>query len=452
MAESDQHGSDGPSEVERLRAEVAQLRGDLEHRAPDAANGTEARTRSGWWRPTLVTVLLVIVGLLAPLSVVAEWAHDEIRDTDRYVETITPLASNPAVQAAVADRVTEEIFKRLDVKGVTQDAITALQSRGLPSAASSSLSALAGPLTNEVHSFVHGKVLKLVGSDEFNQAWEEANRAAHTQMVAVVTGETGSAVSVKGDTVSVNLATVINAVKAKLHDSGLTLVDKLPTVNAEFTIFQSADIAKVQSGFRLLEVLARGLPIVALILLALAVAVARSRRRALVAGALVVAGSMLLLGIALNAFRAVYLNAVPTDVLPANAAGAIYDQLVYFIRLNLRALLVLFLAIAFIAWVTGPAPAPTGVRRGASQALDYVRNRSDRAGMRTGGFGVALWQYRTAIRIGILGVALLVYIMAAHPTGAFTIVILVVVAAVLLVVELIARPPATNAANAAAPG
>jgi UDP-N-acetylmuramyl pentapeptide phosphotransferase/UDP-N-acetylglucosamine-1-phosphate transferase len=112
-------------------------------------------------------------------------------------------------------------------------------------------------------------------------------------------------------------------------------------------------------------------------------------------------------------------------------------------------LLVLFLAIAFIAWVTGPAPAPAAVRRGANQALDYVRHRSDRAGLRTGGFGVTLWQYRSAIRIGVLAVALLVYIMAAHPTGNFTIVILVIAAVVLLVVELIARPPATDAADAA---
>ena len=44
-----------------------------------------------------------LVALLAPLSIVASWAHDEISDTDRYVETVTPLASNPAVQKAIND-------------------------------------------------------------------------------------------------------------------------------------------------------------------------------------------------------------------------------------------------------------------------------------------------------------------------------------------------------------
>ncbi len=63
------------------------------------------------------------------------------------------------------------------------------------------------------------------------------------------------------------------------------------------------------------------LPIVALLLLAGAVAVARSRRRTLIAAMLVVAASMLLLGVALNAFRVVYLDAIPTDQLPRRRGG-----------------------------------------------------------------------------------------------------------------------------------
>jgi hypothetical protein len=39
-------------------------------------------------------------------------------------------------------------------------------------------------------------------------------------------------------------------------------------------------------------------------------------------------------------------------------------------------------------------------------------------------------------------VALLVYILAAHPTGAFALTIIVVALLVLLLVELVARPPA----------
>jgi hypothetical protein len=186
---------------------------------------------------------------------------------------------------------------------------------------------------------------------------------------------------------------------------------------------------------------ARGLPILALILLAGAVAIGRSRRRTLVVGALAIAASMLLLGLTLNVFRGIYLNGVPPDVLPTNAAAAIYDQLASFIRLNLRAVLVLFLAIAAIAWVTGPESGPVALRRGTTRALDVVRNRSDDAGIGTGAFGAALYQYRTALQAVILGGALLVYILAAHPTGKFAIIVLVVALVLLLVLELLSRPP-----------
>ena len=113
----------------------------------------------------------------------------------------------------------------------------------------------------------------------------------------------------------------------------------------------------------------------------------------------------------------------------------------WFIRLNLRALLVLFLAIAFVAWVSGPEPAPVSVRRGTTRALDVVRHGSDRAGLNTGAFGLGLGRYKVAIRAVVLGLVVVLYVMAAHPTGGYTITLLVVAAVVLLVVELLARSP-----------
>lgn len=48
-----------------------------------------------------------------------------------------------------------------------------------------------------------------------------------------------------------------------------------------------------------------------------------------------VAGSMLLLGLALNVIRPFHLDALPPDSSEAEA-GAVYDQLVSFIRFALR--------------------------------------------------------------------------------------------------------------------
>ncbi|MDF1604541.1 hypothetical protein [Nocardioides sp. YIM 152315] len=438
-----------PSEVEELRAELARLRSEVHGPAPTSELPVETSGRTGWWRPVVATVLIILMAVLAPLSVVARWAHDTVADTDRYIETVEPLASDPAVQAAVIDRITTEIVTRLRVESVTERAIDALADRGLPPLAASSLQALSSPLSDAIEGFVEDQVTGLVESDEFESAWVEANRQAHTQLVAVLTGKDSDTVEVSDNAVSINLATLIDAVKQRLVDRGFNLAAQLPTINAQFTIFQSDDITKAQTAFRLLEAINTWLPILALLCLAGAVAVGRSRRRTLIAGTLALALSMIVLGAVLNASREIYLNAVPTDQLPTDAAAAIYDTLVHFIRLNLRAVLVVALAIAFIAWITGPEGAPAALRRGATRTFGAVRQGGDRVGIDTGAFGVTLHAYRTPIRFAVLGGALLLYVLRDHPTGSFAIWLIVVAAVILLLVELLSRPPDPAAAEEA---
>jgi len=432
---------DEVSEVEALRAEVQRLRAEVDGAPPTVALPVEGPARTGWWRPVVVTLLIILMAILVPLSVLARWAHDEVADTDRYVETLRPLATDPAVQTAVIDRVTTEIMTRLRVDEVTGEAVDALADRGLPPLASSSLKALATPLSDAIEGFVEKQVTALVKSDEFETAWVEANRQAHTQMVAVLTGKDTDTVQVSNNTVSVNLATIIDTVKQRLVARGFTLAERLPAIDAQFTIFESDDITKAQSGFRLLSALNTWLPILALICLIGAVAVARSRRRTLIAGSLAVVLSMVLLGATLNGSREIYLNALPSSDLPPEAAAAIYDTLVYFIRLNIRALIVLFLAVAFIAWITGPVGAPAALRRSTSRAFGAVRQGGNRVGIDTGSFGIALWTYKTPIRFGVLGLALLLYVMRDHPTGGFALLVLAIGGVILLLVELLSRPP-----------
>lgn len=422
-------------EIAELRAEVERLRAEQQ-----TGQRTGKPDRTGWWRPVVVTLLVVVLAALTPLGVIARWAHNEVADTDRYVESVAPLASDPAIQAAVTDRITAEITTRLQVEAVTDDAIAALADRGLPPLAATSLAALSGPLADAIEGFIRDQVAELVESDQFRTAWEEANRQAHTQLVAVLTGKDSDLVEVGDNAVSLNLATMIEAVKLRLVDRGFTLAERLPAVNAQFTIFQSDDITRAQSAFRLLSAVNTFLPFVLLALLGAAVAVARHRRRTLVAAMLAIAASMVLLGVALNAFRVVYLDAIPTDQLPVDAAAAVYDTLVWFIRLNLRAILVLTLAVAFVAWVSGPGTPATALRGGTGRAIGWVRSGGERAGLDTGRLGVVLGTYKAVIRGVVLSLALVAYAMADHPTGGFTLTLVALTAVLLLVVELLARP------------
>ena len=193
-----------------------------------------------------------------------------------------------------------------------------------------------------------------------------ANREAHSQLVAALTGE-GDAVTIEDGQVTIGLATIIEAVKTQLTDAGFAIADRIPEVDATFTIFQSADLGKVQNVLGLIDGLSTWLPLIGLGLLAVAIVIARDRRRVVFAAGLAIAASMVLLGAVLNAIRPFYLDALPASS-NAAAAGVLYDQIVSFIRFALRGVLVLGLAIAIGAWLSAPRGSGAAARSGLTRA------------------------------------------------------------------------------------
>jgi hypothetical protein len=194
-------------------------------------------------------------------------------------------------------------------------------------------------------------------------------------------------VTVQGDTVSVNLAPFIQTVKQRLVASGFGLAAQIPEVNASFALFQSADITRARSAFNLLNTLGIWLPIIAIVLLSIGVYVAKDRRRALVGAAVGVAVGMLVLALSLAVFRTIYLDALPPQVLPHDAAAVLYDTIVRYLRLGLRTVLVLALLVAAGALVTGPSTTAVRTRQRVAAAIGRLRGGAEHAGLHTGPVG-----------------------------------------------------------------
>src|SRR5215207_6777957 len=407
------------AELERLRAEVVALRaqtqaaagGGEKPRGPVAAGGRQR------WRTIVATLLIVVGCVLAPLSVAAIWTRNQVTNTDRYVATVTPLASDPAIQAAITDQITTQVFTYIDVQGLTNQAVDALAERGLTPALADQLRALAVPIANGVQSFTRGQVAKVVESDAFADAWVQANRVAHAELVAALTGEGGGSVTVENDTVTLNLAAFIETVKQRLVDSGFSVAARIPTVNASFVLFQSEDITRARSGFQLLNTLGVWMPVIAIVLLVLGVYVAKDHRRALVGAALGVAASMVVLALALTVFRSVYLDAVPAAVLPHDAAAVLYDTIVRFLRLGLRTILVLALVVAAGAFLSGQSTTAVRARQSLAGGLGWVRGSAEHAGLGTGPVGSWVYANKKALRIGAVVLASLALVFWSRPTG-----------------------------------
>jgi hypothetical protein len=422
---------DERTELERLRAETARLRGQ--------GAGT-ARRRFSW--RTLLSIVLIVLGcILAPVAVLGVWAGNEVSDTGRWVATVEPLIHDPAIQNVLTDKITNEITTQLNLTGTVNQASAQLDSRGLPRL--SSLLKTFGPqITSAVTGFIHNAVHRVVTSPAVARIWVQVNTVAHQQLVKVLSGEGNSAISTQNGQVVLNLGPFIAAAKQDLISRGFSLASNIPNISPTVALFQSKDLGKAQTGYRLVKALKIVLPLLVLVLIGAGVYVARGRRRTLVRAGLGLAGSMLILAIGLQVFRGIYLNSVPASVLPADAAGAAFDAMVYFIKVTLRVVLVIGLVVALGAFLTGPSRTAIRTRSALKSGIGWVRSFGERRGVSTGPFGQWTYQHRTGLRIGAVALAALIFVFWGHPTGLVVIVLVVILLVVLGLIELIGRPVA----------
>jgi hypothetical protein len=383
----------------------------------------------------------VIGCVLAPLAGVAVWARNQVTNTDRYVRTVAPLATDPAIQTAVADQITAQVFTYLDVQGLTNQAVDALAEQGVRPQLADRLRGFAGPLASGIQSFVRAEVGKIVQSQAFADAWVETNRVAHQALVKALTGQGDGAVTVANDTVSVDLAPFIETVKQRLVASGFGLAARIPEVNASLVLFDVKNLTRAQAAFNLLDTLGMWLPIIAIVLLGIGVSVAKDHRRALAGAAVGVAVGMLVLALSLAVFRTIYLDAVPAAVLPNDAAAAAYDTIVWYLRLGLRAVLVLALVVAAGALVTGPSATAVRTRQRLAAAIGRLRGGAEQAGLRTGPVGTWVDANKKVMRIGAVTLAALALVFWGQPTGKVILLLAGLLLVALALIEFLGQPP-----------
>jgi len=430
------------NEVERLRARVAELEAQLSTTAEPAAVVETEHRRSVWWS-VFSAVLITLACLLAPLSVTSVWASTQVSDTEQYVQTVAPLAEDPAVQSAIAQDVTRAVLEYIDVETLTTEMLQTLaQGENVPPRLATALPALAVPISNGIESFTRTQVDRIVASPQFAVVWERVNRVAHEQVVTLLEGTPGGAISAQGDTVTLNLGPVIDQVKERLVAEGFTIAERIPTIDRSFVLVQSEGVTRAQGIYRLLNTLGTWLPFIAIALFAIGVFLARDRRRALLNGSLGIVGALLALGVGLALARVAYLDAVPPEVLSQEAAGNVFDTMVRFLRTALRAAAVLGIILAVAAFMTGPSTAAVRSRATIERGIDSLRGGAEAAGWHAGRVGSWTYAHKRVLRIGTLIAAGLVLMWWTRPTGWVVVMTALVVLVVLAVIEFLGRPPA----------
>jgi hypothetical protein len=388
-------------------------------RADNAALQRKVALRRTFRRASVVGLLVLGCGL-ALLSVVAIWLRVTLLNTDHYVKTVAPIAAEPAVQKAVADKLNTAINSKIDFDSLARQV--------LPDRAD----VLAPAIATGVQAQIRSRLNEFTASPRFQQLWTNANREAHSRIVALLTGGRSKRLELQGDTVYLDLSPAVQRVKDALNERGLSRISAAipPTVDGKIKLVQSGAITDAQGGIKLLKGLAILLPILALICLAASAALTRPWRRGVMHAAIGIAVSMLIL-IALVAIgRSAYLDALSNGALPKDAASDIFDQVAAFLRHGVRIVAAVAVALAVVAFIFGlplRRYAESGWRRFATDSR-------------------TTWiaEHERNLMIGVAIATGLVLLIWSPLTGGVVVIVLIVAGALLAAIAAISTPQRRN--------
>jgi hypothetical protein len=138
-----------------------------------------ATTRPGD-RGVLLWTLIALSCIAVVLATLAVGVQQLTLNTDRWVATVGPLASDPTVQSSVANAAAGQVVSALDVQRRVESLPRPLQR-------------LAAPAESTLDTFVHEQALNVAQSTQFASLWTNVNRTGHPALVQVLRGETPSA-------------------------------------------------------------------------------------------------------------------------------------------------------------------------------------------------------------------------------------------------------------------
>ncbi len=413
--------------VAELEARTAALEGDGGSQGGSSGGGKHRRHHRFW-----VSLLLVLGFLLTPITLITLYVHTQLTDTGRYVATVKPLASDPAVQSYLADRVTTRLFEQVDVNAYVKDA---LPDKAQP---------LAGPITAGVKSFTHAAALKAVESKQFETLWVNANRRAHTALDRVLTGKKNGAVNANSNgAVTVDLSQVAEQAKKRLEQTGISAFSKIPAdkVSGNVTIFQSKDLYKVRHAVGVFNKIAFLLPFLVLALFGGSVFLSANRRRGFMRAAVVftLGAGVVALGLAVG--RSIYLDGVTSAGVPSDAAAAVFDALVRLLHTSVRAVLSFSIIVVIAAFFAGPSRLAVWFRRSVRRIVNWLGHESDNAGWKVLSAKAFFIRRKGVMRIIAAVVAFLVLFLWDRPTPMVVFWLAVLLLLLLVVIEFFGREP-----------
>jgi hypothetical protein len=375
-------------------------------------------------RRIIAATLAVLAALTTTFAVTGAWVRRTTIDTNHWVDTVGPLASDPKVQAALAQWSTDQLSQLIDVQGYVADA---LPRRG---------QILAGPIASAVNGFIETEATKFFASDAFAKLWVAANREVHARVVKVLKGDSQVVTTQSGKVVIDFMPLLLRILQNVDQRANGLLSSHVPAISQDLTgdeirtklsdalkrpipndfgtiaVFDDSQLSAIQQAVQWFQAGVYAFIVLALLFIGAAIWVAPDRRRIAIWLGLGTA-------VALVTFRTIARAAIKEIVggitIPRNrdVAVDVLHKVFSSYRTLTLALMFLGLVVALTAFLAGPGRVAVWLRRG-------VREQA------------WLSEYRAAI-----GVAVLIAALAAVLLWSFSLAGLIVLGVVVAILELV---------------
>jgi hypothetical protein len=303
-----------------------------------------------------VRILLVLASILAFLAIFTSWVDRQALDTNEWVSTSGKLLEDKAISDAVATYAVDELYANVDVSAVIK--------QRLPP----DLQPFSAPASAGIRQFATQAAQQAIQSPRVQQAWRDANRIAHRQLVSILKGN-NEAVSSQNGKVVLNLRPLVLQLADRI---GLKkqLNQRLPPDVGQLEVADSKDLDTARTVVKIIVGLAWLFTFGSVALFGLAAYLAKGRRWMVVLGyglGLIAAG---LAAIAVrSALKGLFVDSLSNTEaanLPAQHAWDIGTSLLHSIATTVIIYGVLFVVAAFL---DSPARSAVGIRRALAPTL-----------------------------------------------------------------------------------
>ncbi len=311
-------------------------------------------------RRRTVKGLIFFGSFLAFLSVFSIWIERQALNSDDWVHTSGRLLQNEKVRAAVGDYLVDQLYENVDIKKELEDILPG------------DTKDLAGPAAGGLRQVAGDGAERVLETSTAQSLWEDANRTAHEQLMAVLEDKK-EAVSTEGGDVSLNLGSLVTNL-ANQVGIGAELAEKLPADAGQIKILHSDELKTAQNIAVAIKGLALILSILTFAVFALAIYLYKDSRwvAILFSGiGLVAAGFAVIVARQIAGGIVVDQLVVDESVKPAaEATWSIATSLMTSIAMTVIVVGVLF---AVAGWLGSPTGSARASRRVIAPALrDYA--------------------------------------------------------------------------------